>query len=152
MENANVNLERNEKYNKMVKKMNPKSKSVLTIFNAFWIGGLICTFGELLVFAYSSWFPDVKITMIYTYVLITIIFLACFLTGIGVFDKIANIAGAGTILPITGFANSICAPAIEFKREGIIFGLCVKMFTVAGPVIVMGTVGSIIVGLVYIFL
>ena len=83
---------------------------------------------------------------------IVLIFLASFLTGVGLYDRIGVFAGAGSIVPITGFSNSITSPAVEFKKEGIIFGLCVKMFSVAGPVIVNGTVISIIVGVIYLFL
>ena len=88
----------------------------------------------------------------WAYTLIILIFIASFLTGIGVFDKIGAYAGAGTIVPITGFSNSITSPALEFKNEGIIFGMCVKMFIIAGPVIVSGIVSSAIVGLIYLFL
>ena len=84
--------------------------------------------------------------------MIVLIFIAAFLTGIGVYDKIGEFAGGGSIVPITGFSNSITSPAIEFKHEGIIYGICVKMFTIAGPVIVSGIVSSILVGLVYLFL
>jgi stage V sporulation protein AC len=87
-----------------------------------------------------------------TWMLIALIFIASFLTGIGVYDRIGVFACAGSIVPITCFSNSICSPAVEFKKEGIIFGLCVKMFSVAGPVIVNGTVISIIVGFIYLFL
>ena len=80
------------------------------------------------------------------------IFIASFLTGIGVYDKIGKFAGGGSIVPITGFSNSITSPALEFKHEGIIYGICVKMFTIAGPVIVVGVVSSILVGLIYLFI
>ena len=86
------------------------------------------------------------------WMLIVLIFITCLLTGIGIFDKIGNFAGAGTIVPITGFANSIASPALEYKKEGIIFGVCSKMFIVAGPVIVCGTVASVIVGIIYLFI
>ena len=80
---------------------------------------------------------------------ITMIFIGSFLTGVGVYDKIGNIAGAGSIVPITGFANSMTSPAIEFKKEGIVFGTCVKMFTIAGSVIVFGISSSVLVGLIH---
>ena len=83
------------------------------------------------------------------WMLIVLIFIASFLTGLGVYDRIGVFAGAGSIVPITGFSNSVTSPAIEFKKEGIIFGLCVKMFTVAGPVIVNGLAISVIIGLIY---
>ena len=85
------------------------------------------------------------------YTLIVLIFLASFLTGIGVYDKIGKFAGGGSIVPITGFSNSISSAALEFKNEGIIYGMCVKMFTIAGPVIVFGVVASIVVGIIYLF-
>ena len=88
----------------------------------------------------------------WAYTLIVLIFIAAFLTGIGVYDKIGKFAGGGSIVPITGFSNSITSPAIEFKHEGIIYGICVKMFTIAGPVIVSGVVSSIIVGIIYLFI
>ena len=95
--------------------------------------------------------PNMATQSAWTYTLIFLIFVASFLTGLGVFDKIAVYAGAGTIIPITGFSNSITSPAMEFRNEGIIFGMCAKMFVIAGPVIVFGTVASIIVGLIYLF-
>ena len=84
-----------------------------------------------------------------TYVAVVMVFIGAFLTGIGIYDKIANFAGAGTVVPITGFANSIVAPAIEFKSEGYVFGVGAKMFTIAGPVLVYGISTSVIVGLIY---
>ena len=86
------------------------------------------------------------------YTLIVLIFLASFLTGIGVYDRIGRFAGGGSIVPITGFSNSITSPAVDFKSEGIIYGICVKMFSIAGPVIVIGVLSSIIVGLIYLIL
>ena len=85
------------------------------------------------------------------YTTLSLIFLSVLFTGLNLYQKLANFAGAGTIVPITGFSNSIASPAMEFKNEGIIFGLCVKMFTIAGPVIVMGVVASILTGIIYLF-
>ena len=85
----------------------------------------------------------------WTFTLIFLIFMASFLTGLGVFDKIAVFAGTGTIIPITGFSNSIASPAMEFKNEGIVFGMCAKMFVIAGPIIVFGIASSVLVGLLY---
>lgn len=82
----------------------------------------------------------------------TIIFITCFLTGLGIYDVVGAWGGAGSVIPITGFSNSISSPAIEFKKEGIIYGICVKMFTIAGPVIVCGVVGSVICGIVGLFI
>lgn len=143
---------RNENYNKYIKNKIPKTKPWPTLFNSFWVGGVICLIGqginELLMFIW----PNIDQTTQWAYVLIVLIFLASFLTGLGVYDKIGAFAGAGSIVPITGFSNSVTSPAIEFKHEGIIFGICVKMFTVAGPVIVSGVVSSIIVGFIYMFI
>ena len=97
-------------------------------------------------------FPTMSVESAGAWMLIILIFLASFLTAIGVYDRIGVFAGAGSIVPITGFSNSITSPAMEFKKEGIIFGLCVKMFTVAGPVIVNGLAISVLVGIVYLFL
>ena len=94
-------------------------------------------------------FPSLPKDNIQAYTLIILIFLAAFLTGVGIYDRIGAFAGAGSIVPITGFANYIASPAIEFKNEGWIFGVCVKMFTVAGPVIVTGIASSILVGIIY---
>ena len=116
------------------------------------IGGLICCIGQGINDALMAIFPTMGVDTANAWMLIILIFIASFLTGIGVYDRIGAFAGAGSIVPITGFSNSITSPAIEFKKEGIIFGLCVKMFTVAGPVIVNGIAASIIVGIVYLFL
>ena len=97
-------------------------------------------------------FPTMSLESASAWMSIILIFIASFLTGIGVYDRIGVFAGAGSIVPITGFSNSISSPAIEFKKEGIIFGICVKMFTVAGPVIVNGTIISIIVGIIYLII
>ena len=97
------------------------------------------------------WFPSLAEQTAWTLTLIILIFLASFLTAIGVYDLIGKFAGGGSIVPITGFSNSITSPALEFKREGIVYGICVKMFTIAGPVIVFGIVSSMLVGLIYLF-
>ncbi len=114
---------------------------------AFFVGGAICILGELL----GDWYmylgageKDAR-----TLVSVSLVFLAGLLTGIGVFDRIGKFAGAGTLVPITGFANAIAAPAIENKTEGKINGVCSKMFVIAGPVIVFGTLSSAIYGLIY---
>ena len=144
--------ERNKKYNEYVSKKSPKSVKFPSLLNSFWVGGLICCIGQGFydLFAYLD--PRLTDMQLTTYMLVALIFLATFLTAIGVYDSIGAFAGAGSIIPITGFANSIASPALEYKKEGLIMGLCVKMFTVAGPVIVMGTVGSIIVGIIYFFI
>ena len=95
------------------------------------------------------WFPNMAGQNAWALTLIVLIFLASFLTGIGVYDKIGKFAGGGSIVPITGFSNSITSPALEYKHEGVIYGICVKMFTIAGPVIVTGVCASVLVGLIY---
>ena len=114
---------------------------------AFLIGGAICAFAEVLFHIYLWLGISEEITK--TLVPVTLIFLAGLLTGLGVFDDIAKIAGAGTLVPITGFSNAMCAPAIDDKSEGLIMGLGAKLFTIAGPVIVYGTLTSIAYGIIY---
>ncbi|MGN1223073.1 MAG: SpoVA/SpoVAEb family sporulation membrane protein [Christensenellales bacterium] len=144
--------ERNQKYNEYVSKKCPKSKNFPSLIYAFVVGGIICCIGQGFYDLLAYFFPTLTDMQLTTYMLVILIFLATLLTALGVYDNIGTFAGAGSIIPITGFANSIASPSIEFKKEGVILGLCVKMFTVAGPVIVMGTVGSIIVGIIYFFI
>lgn len=139
------NKERDKKYTAYVESRLPKTKFFPAILYAFLIGGGICVLGQGIVDLLTLAFPAMALEVAQAYMLVILIFLASFLTGIGVFDRIGAIAGAGTIVPITGFSNSIASPAIEFKNEGLIFGLCAKMFTIAGPVIVSGIVSSILV-------
>ena len=134
-------------YGRIVKEMAPKSPIVKDCVNAFWIGGLICTIGQLLLNGFTALGLDK--TDAGTATSITLIALSALLTGLSLYDNIAKYAGAGTLVPITGFANSITAPAIEFKTEGFILGVGAKMFTIAGPVIVYGTVASVVYGVVY---
>lgn len=143
------NLERNKRYCAYVEKRLPKTKFFPSIIYAFLIGGAICCLGQGIYDILAIIFPSLTKDALQAYMLVVLIFIASFLTGIGVYDRIGAFAGAGSIVPITGFSNSIASPALEFKNEGIIFGLSVKMFSVAGPVIVNGVVGSVIVGLIY---
>lgn len=143
---------RNEAYNKYVKAKIPKTRPWPSLFNSFWVGGLICVLGQGINDLILLWFPTMAEQTAWTYTLVVLIFLASLLTGLGLYDRIGKFAGGGSIVPITGFSNSITSPAVEFKNEGIIYGLCVKMFTIAGPVIVSGIVASIIVGLIYLFI
>ena len=142
----------NKKYNQYVEAKVPMTKDFPTLFYAFIVGGVICMIGQGVQDGLLALFPTLTLEDAAAWMLITLIFVASFLTGLGLFDRIGVFAGAGTIVPITGFSNSIASPAIEFKKEGIIFGLCVKMFSVAGPVIVNGIAVSVIIGLVYLFL
>ena len=144
--------ERNKKYNQYVDSKKPKTKDFPTLIYAYLVGGFICMIGQAIQDALLAIFPTMSVESAGAWMLIILIFLASFLTAIGVYDRIGVFAGAGSIVPITGFSNSITSPAMEFKKEGIIFGLCVKMFTVAGPVIVNGVAISVIVGIIYLFI
>ena len=142
----------NEQYNKYVEAKTPQTRNFPTLIYSYIVGGAICMLGQVIMDILVLAFPTMPIDVVVTWMLIILIFVASFLTGIGVYDKIGVFAGAGSIVPITGFSNSVCSPAMEFKKEGIIFGLCVKMFSVAGPVIVNGVAVSIIIGIIYLFL
>ena len=140
--------ERNKKYNDYLKHKIPKTKPWPSLVHAFWVGGLICVLGELIKDLLMLGFPTMTVDDASTWESIILIVLASILTGIGVYDKLGAYAGAGSIVPITGFSNSITSPALEFRREGIIFGLCAKMFVISGPVIVLGIVASIVAGVI----
>ena len=137
----------NEEYGRLADRLAPKSKCWRNCFNAFWTGGLICLIGQLLMNGFQA--LDLSKELSGTATSVCLVFLAALLTGFAVFDDIAKLAGAGTLVPITGFANSIAAPAVEFQTEGLILGTCAKMFTIAGPVLVFGTAASAIYGLIY---
>lgn len=125
----------------------PKPNYVKRFIMAFIIGGLFCLVGEFLFKIYANYISDeLQVRALGS---ITMIFIGSLLTGIGLYDKIANFAGAGSIVPITGFANAVTSPAIEFKKEGVVFGTCVKMFTIAGSVIAFGVTSSVLVGFIY---
>ena len=142
-------ITRNEQYNIYVEAKIPKTKSFPTLIWAFLIGGLICMIGQGITDALMAIFENMGQEEASALCSVILIFIASLLTGLGWYDRIGVFAGAGSIVPITGFSNSITSPAVEFKKEGVIFGLCVKMFTVAGPVIVCGLVISFITGLIY---
>jgi stage V sporulation protein AC len=116
-------------------------------FHAFWIGGLICVIGQALMSLYS--WAGMEKTDASTAASMTLVALSALLTGLSLYDDIAKVAGAGTLVPITGFANAIAAPAVEFRTEGFILGVGAKMFTIAGPVIVYGVSASVVYGLIY---
>ena len=139
---------KNKEYLKTVKKEMPKTKHLRTMLRAFLVGGLICCVGQGISDILKAIFPAMTKEVVAQFTIITIITITGILTGLGVYDEIGNFGGAGSIIPITGFANSIVSPAIEHKREGYIFGLCANMFSIAGPVIVFGITASIIVGLI----
>lgn len=144
--------ERNKHYNEYIDKKIPQTKQFPTLIYAFLVGGIICCVGQGILDALMAIFPTMTIDEATSWMLIILIFIASLLTGLGVYDRIGVFAGAGSIVPITGFSNSIASPAIEFKKEGIIFGLCVKMFSIAGPVIVNGVAISVVVGLIYLII
>ena len=140
-------IETQKKYQEYVDKKSPNSPILKNCFNAFWVGGLICTFGQIIsLICKARGFDEASSGTIVSIILIAI---SAFLTSLNLFNKIGKFAGAGSLVPITGFANSIVAPSIEFKSEGYVMGVGSKMFTIAGPVLVFGICTSIIVGIVY---
>lgn len=140
----------NTEYDKLTKKVSPNTKLYLTLPKAFLIGGLICCIGQGLFNLYSYLgLSEMNARSVSS---ITLIFLSALLTGLKLYDKIAKHGGAGTLVPITGFANSVVSPALEFKTEGFILGTSAKMFIIAGPVIVYGIAASVLYGIIlYIF-
>ena len=138
-----------KEYNEYVTKKAPASPILKDCFNAFWVGGLICCIGQL-IFFYCK-YKGLDQTSSSTIVSICLIALAVFLSAINVYNRIGKFAGAGSLIPITGFANSIVSPAMEYKSEGYVMGVGAKMFTVAGPVLVYGISASVIVGLIACF-
>ena len=136
-----------QEYGKLVSEMSPKSPICRDCANAFWIGGLICTVGQLFI----NWYGRLGLEreMAGTAASMTLVAISALLTGLSLYDNIAKHAGAGTLVPITGFANAVAAPAVEFKTEGFILGVGAKMFTIAGPVIVYGVSASVVYGLIY---
>ncbi len=137
-----------KEYDSYVKKKAPKSPLVPNMLKAFVSGGIICCIGQALINGYKA--AGLEQDGAGTATSITLIFVGALLTGLKVYDNLAKFAGAGTLVPITGFANSVAAPALEFKSEGIITGMSAKMFVIAGPVIVFGIAASIIYGILYI--
>lgn len=137
----------NSQYNEYVKKKSPNSSLFKDCVFAFVIGGIICEIGQFINTAFTLCGFEKETSSTLTSVML--IFIGALLTGLNVYDDIAKYGGAGTIVPITGFANSIVASAMEFKSEGYVMGLGAKMFTIAGPVIVFGTIASVICGLIY---
>ncbi len=136
-----------EEYGRYVDALAPKSKCLKNCLNAFWVGGLICLIGQLFRNGFSAMGLGDELSGSATS--ICLVLLSALLTGFAVYDDIAKLAGAGTLVPITGFANAVVAPAVEFKTEGMILGTCARMFNIAGPVIVFGTVASWLYGLIY---
>lgn len=141
----------NKKYLEYVSSVAPKTNEKKSLFHAFWVGGTICLIGQfiryLLEFVFGLYGDELAGTTS-----TILIFIGAMLTGLGVYDRIGKYAGGGSIVPITGFANSVVSPAMEFKTEGFIYGLAAKMFVVAGPIIVFGIIGGVSVGLIYFIL
>ena len=140
-------LETKKAYQEYVDKKTPNSPILKNCFNAFWVGGLICTIGQIILNICKERGFNTQASG--TIVSILLIGFAAFLTGLNLFNKLGKFAGAGSLVPITGFANSIVSPAMEYKSEGYVMGVGGKMFTVAGPVLVFGISASIIVGIIY---
>lgn len=140
---------RNEIYLGYVEAKSPKGSWLKPLYHAFIIGGLICCFGQMIGDILKSFDPVMNFKTVSSWINLIIILLTTIFTGFGVFDLLGRYAGAGTVIPITGFANSIASSAMEFRQEGLVFGLGAKMFYVAGPVLVNGVTFSIIVGIIY---
>ncbi len=140
----------NTNYLNYVHSISPKTNQKRSLFRAFWVGGFICIIGQGIRYL-LEYGLNLKGDELSSFVSMIMIFLGAFLTGLGVYDRIGKYAGGGSIVPITGFANSVVSPAIEFKTEGFIYGTASKMFVVAGPIIVFGVASSVLVGLIYYF-
>lgn len=140
-------IETKKDYQEYVNQKSPNSPIIKNCFNAFWVGGLICSIGQI-IFDFCK-YRGMDIQMSNTIVSIILIGISAFLTGLNLFNRIGKFAGAGSLVPITGFANSIVSPAMEYKSEGYVMGVGGKMFTVAGPVLVFGISASIFVGIIY---
>ena len=141
----------NKNYIAYVHSFDPPTQHFKNCFRAFMVGGLICCIGQFLREIYENAL-SLSGDELAAAVSMTLIFLGTLLTGLGVYDRIGRYAGAGSIVPITGFANSVASPAMEFKTEGLIYGMAAKMFIVAGPIIVYGVLAGTAVGLLYLFL
>ena len=140
----------NNNYLNYVKSISPKTNEKRSLIRAFWVGGVICSIGQAIRYGLEFGF-NLKGDELSSYVSMIMIFLGALLTGLGVYDRIGKYAGGGSIVPITGFANSVVSPAMEYKTEGYIYGVAAKMFTVAGPIIVFGIASSVLVGILYYF-
>lgn len=142
--------EKKQQYNEYVKKVTPENSILKDMFNAFWIGGLICVMGQVWVEIFKYFGMNKEDAAAWT--TLVLILESVILTGFNIYPKIAKVGGAGCLVPITGFANGVVSPAIEFKAEGQVFGVGAKIFTIAGPVILYGIFSSWIVGIIYMIL
>ncbi len=136
----------NDEYGRYAERHMPRSARLRDLLRAFAVGGLICCLGEFLLKLYQL--AGLEAESAATACSVTLVFLGAALTGLGLYDRLARFAGAGTLVPITGFANSVASPALEFRREGLIAGTCARMFVIAGPVIVCGVGASVVYGLI----
>ena len=136
-----------KEYSQYIKEMSPNSPFWKDLFNAFWVGGLICVVGQMILNGFTAMGLDE--TDAGTATSVSMVFLGALLTGLSVYDDIAKIGGAGTLVPITGFSNAVVSPAIEFKSEGLVTGLAAKIFIIAGPVLVYGITASAVYGIIY---
>lgn len=150
-DNEKINA-RNERYDRYVKAVTPSTSTIKSLFNSFWIGGITCMLGEIVGDLYALVFPTFPKDMIVNITSMSIIAIAILFTGLGFYDVIARRGGAGSFLPITGFANAMSSASMEFKTEGLIFGTSVKMFSVVGPVVVNGIVWSTVAGIVHLII
>lgn len=137
-----------DRYKALVDRMSPKSDMAKGLFRAFWVGGTICCLGQIFV-EIGKTYLGMNNAAASTFCSTALVFLTALLTGLGVFDKIGQYAGAGAFVPISGFANAMVSPAMEFKTEGMVLGLGGKLFTIAGPVLVWGVSSSVLVGILY---
>lgn len=142
----------NKVYMDYVSQKMPRTKQFKTILSAFLVGGLICCIGQAIGDLLKALIKNADEQTISNYVTAILIFIGATLTGFGIYDDIGKGSGAGSIIPITGFANSVVSPAIEFKTEGLVYGVESKMFVIAGPIIVTGVVSAVLVGLVYLII
>ena len=140
-------MQRSDEYKRLTKELSPKSKNFKNSAKAFLFGGGICFLGELLASLFLYLGLDTKTA--YTLVTVTLVLVAAILTGLGIFDKIARHAGAGTLVPVTGFANAVVSPAIDTRSEGFILGVGAKIFTIAGPVILFAVLSGTVYGVIY---
>lgn len=147
MTKKELEQEKQKEYDKLVKQVTPKNSLLLQMCKAFLVGGIICTIGQGILEGAKAMGLDKDMAGIWCSVLL--ILLSVVLTGLSLYQPIADFGGAGALVPITGFANSVCAPAIEFQAEGQVFGVGVKIFTIAGPVILYGIFTSWLLGLLY---
>ncbi len=140
-----------EQYAQIVRRLTPKSQLGLGCLRAFWVGGAICVLGQIIADVGAAW---LGLTTAGAQMLgsVGLVFLTALLTGVGVFDRIAQYAGAGTLVPISGFANAMVSPAMEFKPEGWVLGIGARLFTIAGPVLTFGISASVLVGVLYYFI